>query len=434
MITIGRMKGRQGGRRAAVAARPEDHLEISLPDFHVLRLVARSLLALALISLPVLGITPRPPPVTAAAAAVPGTGGFPSRSIDDAFFLPMIFRDLRRHGLFRPGGRVMLLGRAAGSSLSRLLRRNKMELVAGGCEGSGGCRGLIPDGTLDFVFFDAGFSRDGAELVDRALKVGGVAAVRLRSSSSQSQPPDGPYHRLASNYKIVYVRRFDSTVVAMRKVEKTRGMVIGGRRRRLLAVPDTRNRKEALNNLEDVFLEPPRFSGTGRMSPRRYLKRTRYLPDLMGDTLDHYPRRVFVEVVTGSQRKAIAGAAGWIARNYPTGNRALDVIRVEVEADSTAVGGGPGGGEDEMSRWLRRNVREEEYVVMKAEAGVVEEMVRSGAVGLVDELFLQCRHGAGGARKTEAASGLRQRAYWECLSLYGKLRDAGVAVHQWWWD
>ncbi|KAI4389467.1 hypothetical protein MLD38_001692 [Melastoma candidum] len=81
-----------------------------------------------------------------------------------------------------------------------------------------------------------------------------------------------------------------------------------------------------------------------------------------------------------------------------------------------------------MSEWLRKNVKEEEYVVMKADAELMEEMVKSKeSVRLVDELFLECKP-RGLARRTHRS----RRAYWECLALYGRLRDEGVAVHQWW--
>ncbi|KAE8716314.1 hypothetical protein F3Y22_tig00110125pilonHSYRG00051 [Hibiscus syriacus] len=78
-----------------------------------------------------------------------------------------------------------------------------------------------------------------------------------------------------------------------------------------------------------------------------------------------------------------------------------------------------------MSDWLMKNVKEEEYVVMKAEAEVVEDMVKSKAIRLVDELFLECNPKGIGGRKN-----MSKRAYWECLALYGKLRDEAVVVHQ----
>lgn len=80
-----------------------------------------------------------------------------------------------------------------------------------------------------------------------------------------------------------------------------------------------------------------------------------------------------------------------------------------------------------MSDWLRKNVKEPDYVVMKAEAEVVEDMIKSKAINFVDELFLECKPEGHGGRKN-----MSKRAYWECLALYGKLRDEGVAVHQWW--
>ncbi|KAF3502627.1 hypothetical protein F2Q69_00041297 [Brassica cretica] len=85
-----------------------------------------------------------------------------------------------------------------------------------------------------------------------------------------------------------------------------------------------------------------------------------------------------------------------------------------------------------ITEWLKENVKDEEYVVMKAEAEVVEEMMRNKSIKMVDELFLECKPkglGLRGRRTMQSKSG---RAYWECLALYGKLRDEGVAVHQWW--
>jgi hypothetical protein len=65
---------------------------------------------------------------------------------------------------------------------------------------------------------------------------------------------------------------------------------------------------------------------------------------------------------------------------------------------------------------------------MKAEANVVEEMMRKKTICLVDELFLQCDNEWWQTRRRKKSG----RAYWECLALYGRLRDEGVAVHQWW--
>lgn len=172
-------------------------------------------------------------------------------------------------------------------------------------------------------------------------------------------------------------------------------------------------KKAALKKLEDVLLEPPR-SASGKS--KTYLKRTKYLPDLMGVSLWSYPRRVFIDV--GLPEKSDA-TSDWFSKNYPTRNEDFEIYKIEIgTTGESAVG---------MSDWLRKNVREEEYVVMKAEAEVVEEMVRSKSIRLVDELFMECKHQ--GIKEEGKRS---RRAYWECLALYGVLRDEGVAVHQWW--
>ncbi|RZC15803.1 uncharacterized protein LOC114409191 [Glycine soja] len=179
-------------------------------------------------------------------------------------------------------------------------------------------------------------------------------------------------------------------------------------------------KKAALQKLENVLLEPPR-AASGK-SPN-YLKRTRFLPDLMGDSLEHYPRRVFIDV--GPPEKEGGSGTEWFSKNYPTRDKKFEMYNIETVTEEWSTG----KEQIEMSDWVRKNVKEEEYVVMKAEAEVVKEMMKSSAIGLVDELFLECKPNRG-----SRISGINsnRRAYWECLALYGKLRDKGVAVHQWW--
>ncbi|KAG0449784.1 hypothetical protein HPP92_015832 [Vanilla planifolia] len=90
-----------------------------------------------------------------------------------------------------------------------------------------------------------------------------------------------------------------------------------------------------------------------------------------------------------------------------------------AQASSSAVAGC-------MTEWLRRNVREEDFVLMKAEVEAVEEILKGRAIALVDELFLEC-----GNQWQKGRSNQNRRAYWECLALCGNLRDDGVAAHLW---
>ncbi|TYH83102.1 hypothetical protein ES332_D02G108700v1 [Gossypium tomentosum] len=270
---------------------------------------------------------------------------------------------------------------------------------------------LISDESFDFIFTEN--IQSTLEFIDRSLKVGGIVAVQQLDSSLPFNKP--------SNYKIVYFRKFNSNLFVMKKVENARP--IPSSQRRLLGYNTSEAKRAALKKLEDVLLEPPRASsGTSRT----YLKRTKYLPDLLGDSLESYPRRVFIDV--GLPKKDGGSATTWFVKNYPTRNLKFEMYKIEtLTKDSTKKEVPQTAAETGMSGWLRKNVQEEEYVVMKAEAEVVEDMVKSKAIRLVDELFLECKPKGLGGRKN-----MSRRAYWECLALYGKLRDEGVAVHQWW--
>ncbi|CAK8568205.1 unnamed protein product [Lathyrus sativus] len=271
----------------------------------------------------------------------------------------------------------------------------------------------VVDNTIDFIF-TTNFP-EASKFIERVLKPEGVVTVLMSEHNPAS------FYK-PKNYRIVYMRQFDSVAVAMKKT----AVITADHNKLNLAVPRkllgyAEAKKIALQNLEDVLLEPPR-AASGKS--RKYLKRTRYLPDLMGDSLESYPRRVFIHV--GLPEKSGGSGTDWFLKNYPTRNRKFEMIKIETtvvpekseKSEKKVVS---------MSDWLNKNVKEEEYVVMKAEAEVVEEIMRSNSIGLVDELFLECKpqHGF----KTENKN---RRAYWECLALYGKLRDEGVAVHQWW--
>ncbi|CAL5189492.1 unnamed protein product [Lathyrus oleraceus] len=266
----------------------------------------------------------------------------------------------------------------------------------------------ILDNTVDFIF-TSDFSAS-SKFIDRALKTNGIAAVVILNAAAFHKP---------SNYKVAYMRKFEKVVMAMKKVptsQVSKTNLKAGVHRKLFGYA-AEAKKAALQKLEDVLLEPPRAaSGKSRV----YLKRTKFLPDLMGDTLENYPRRVFIDV--GLPQKDGGSGTHWFSKNYPTRNKNFEMYKIEtVTEGSTAA-------QIEMSDWLTKNVKADEYVVMKAEAEVVEEMMRSKAIMLVDELFLECKpHGLNLKQGTRG-----RRAYWECLALYGKLRDEGVAVHQWW--
>ncbi|KAF6151667.1 hypothetical protein GIB67_043074 [Kingdonia uniflora] len=194
---------------------------------------------------------------------------------------------------------------------------------------------------------------------------------------------DDKAFRRPLNYKIVYLWRFDTMVISMRKISAGVGSGSGSMKsptKRKLFSFISESKREVLNSLEEVYIEPPRRSNTNN-----YLKRTKYLSDLIGDSFDGYPRPVFIDV--GSPGRSI----GWFEQNYPTRNLDFNIYKIETmpidgwEHDLIVPHIG-------ISKWVMENVREEEYVVMKAEAGIVEELISSKAISLGGRVVLRVEH------------------------------------------
>ncbi|CAH1417434.1 unnamed protein product [Lactuca virosa] len=266
--------------------------------------------------------------------------------------------------------------------------------------------------------YDFAFMHEGEEeLIDKVLKVDGIMVV-LKKDNHKAKA-SGSFQK-PSNYEIIYHRQFPVAIIAMKKIR-----LIDDKNDASNTIPHRRlmfaqKKAEALKNLENVLLEPPR---TVSGKSNTYSKKTRYLPDLLHDSLEDYPRRVFID---------INGDGGWFTKNYPTRNMNFEIYQIETtvpeitntdtNTDDEAMGELV---EIEITDWLRENVRNDEYVVMKAEADVVEQLVNNKAIELVDELFLECKYNCVKCKKCK-------RPYWKCLALYGLLKDVGVAVHQWW--
>ncbi|XP_078435450.1 methyltransferase [Wolffia australiana] len=113
-----------------------------------------------------------------------------------------------------------------------------------------------------------------------------------------------------------------------------------------------------------------------------------------------------------------------------------------VPAASSAVGSDQTRVVDEIqgldfAGWLKSVVSVTDYVVMKmdiegAEFDVLPRLIETGAICLIDELFLECHYN----RWQKCCPGKRspkyQNTYGQCFDLFSKLRGSGVLVHQWW--
>lgn len=380
-------------------------LIIKLPDSRALRIMSRSLfLAMVLLILPSIGSILR---------------GSSFDVIDDSYVisddqmdfnvLHNIFHDLGDEGLVKKGHKGLILSSKNDHSAAdlELLNDNVVNLVL---DSDMDDKNSIPDEAFDFAIAQTKWN---SKFIDRVLKIGGIVVTQLNNDPLAEL-------KALSNYRIVYIRRFDKTMVGIRKAGVLKELNCPKKDISCGRTPEAT--KVALKGLEDVYLEPPR-----RASMKSFPRKMKFLPELLGDSLENYPRRVFI-----SDEKN--GVAEWFKRNYPTNNQDFEMYNLDVEIeDSEESGDGvPLLG---ASEWLSKSVKEEDYVVMKAEAEVVEEMIKKKAICLVDELFLHCGNQLevdNDDDGEENGSHPQRRAYWQCLTLYGKLIDEGVAVHQWW--
>ncbi|OEL15355.1 SNF2 domain-containing protein CLASSY 1 [Dichanthelium oligosanthes] len=91
----------------------------------------------------------------------------------------------------------------------------------------------------------------------------------------------------------------------------------------------------------------------------------------------------------------------------------------------------------DFAEWLKQTVTEQDYVVMKmdvegTEFDLIPRLFDTGAICLVDELFLECHYNRWQRCCPGERSPKYDNTYEECLDLFSSLRESGVLVHQWW--
>ncbi|OAY73412.1 hypothetical protein ACMD2_10760 [Ananas comosus] len=219
---------------------------------------------------------------------------------------------------------------------------------------------------------------------------------------------------------------------------------------------------------------------------KRNLKNIKYLPSVAD--ISFKQRYVYVDVGARSYGSSIGS---WFKKQYPKQNHTFEIYAIEADKafhkeyaskkgvnllpfaawvrnetltfeinqnpdlkdDEKGHGMGrirPVGGSNPVSsgevraihgfdfaQWLKRTVSKNDYVVMKmdvegTEFDLVPRLFETGAICLIDELFLECHYN----RWQKCCPGQRSpkyhNTYGECFELFTSLRESGVLVHQWW--
>ncbi|XP_061362134.1 uncharacterized protein LOC133305898 [Gastrolobium bilobum] len=91
----------------------------------------------------------------------------------------------------------------------------------------------------------------------------------------------------------------------------------------------------------------------------------------------------------------------------------------------------------DFANWLKNTVSKNDFVVMKmdvegTEFDLIPRLFETGAICLVDEIFLECHYNRWQRCCPGQRSSKYEKTYDQCLELFNSLRRSGVLVHQWW--
>lgn len=355
--------------------------------------------------------------------------------------------------------------------------------------------GRLPFGnnTFDFIFSGGGrLDRSAKQAalaaeVARTLKPKGLFVVH---TVSKDEYCFNSFIHLFDFCELVASREmegFDPSMpnihqIVMRKYSK------GFRKRRLssgnkCSVPGYK--RGLVRKAEPLILEEPLKPW---ITLKRNIQNVKYLPS-MAD-INFKERYVYVDVGARSYGSSIGS---WFKKQYPKQNKTFDIYAIEADktfyeeymskkkvtllpyaawvknetllfevnhdsikeeeekakgkgmgrikpVQSSEVGGASSGVEIEgfdFADWLRRTVTEKDFVVMKmdvegTEFDLIPRLFETGAICLIDEIFLECHYNRWQRCCPGERSAKYQKTYGQCLDLFTSLRKGGVLVHQWW--
>ncbi|XP_076913534.1 uncharacterized protein LOC143572198 [Bidens hawaiensis] len=286
----------------------------------------------------------------------------------------------------------------------------------------------------------------------------------------KSRKFDGFAPDMSPVHEIVLKKRFDMKIKEKSSVSLMDQCSVPGYKQALL--------KKAEPLIETEPLKP-------WITLKRNIENVKYLPSMADISFKR--RYVYIDVGARSYGSSIVS---WFKKQYPKQNKTFDIYAIEADThfheqykskkgvtllpyaawvkneslvfeinktpgdENVETGHGmgriqpvrPGGGivgstdviqGFDFADWLKNTVSEEDFVVMKmdvegTEFDLIPRLIETGAICLIDEVFLECHYN----RWQKCCPGVRspkyEKSYGECLDLFTSLRRRGVLVHQWW--
>ncbi|CAI9097213.1 OLC1v1033586C1 [Oldenlandia corymbosa var. corymbosa] len=347
------------------------------------------------------------------------------------------------------------------------------------------------DAKFDFIFSGDGMIEKSAKPADiaaevcRTLKPQGFFVAHTGSKDPYSHHS---FLELFNCCKLVQFRDidgFNSSLPLIREIIMQKVADIGdnlGNDYKKCSVPGYK--QELLRKAEPLIIEEPKKPW---ITLKRNIQNVKYLSS-MAD-INFKRRYVYVDVGSRSYGSSIVS---WFKKQYPKQDKNFDIYAIEadkhfhddyknkkgvqllpyaawvkneslffeinqdhLEEENVVKGRGMGrikpvqnvngNGHhhvDEIqgfdfAEWLKSTVTERDFVVMKmdvegTEFDLIPRLIETGAICLVDEVFLECHYN----RWQKCCPGERspkyEKTYDQCLELFTSLRQRGVLVHQWW--
>ncbi|KAI3677681.1 hypothetical protein L6452_36947 [Arctium lappa] len=349
-----------------------------------------------------------------------------------------------------------------------------------------GFRQRFKDNTFDFIFSGAGGldrsenSSEFAAEVGRTLKPEGYFVVHTSSKDTYSFNSFISLFNCCKFIRSRHIDGFNSDMIEIQEIvmkkQKHKQNPI-----KKCSVPVYK--QDLIKKAEPLITKEP-------LKPwielKKNIQNVKYLPSMVDINFKH--RYVYIDVGSRSYGSSIGS---WFKKQYPKQNKTFDVYAIEadkhfhdeyklkkrvtllpyaawvkneslifeinhtpgdenvekgrgmgrIQAVETG-GGGIVGSVDEIqgfdfAEWLMSSVSEKDFVVMKmdvegTEFDLIPRLIETGAICLIDEVFLECHYN----RWQRCCPGVRspkyQKTYSQCLDLFKSLRQRGVLVHQWW--
>lgn len=408
------------------------------------------------------------------------------RTVD---YYSAIFQDLIAEGFLWPNSKALCVEALAGEDVLALQENGVVNSIGVSETASpplivsaSNRRHPFDESSFDFEFSRLNPSGRPAEFSDevcRTLKPGGFFVAHIAAKDSYGF---NSFLELFSCCRLVRSRDMDGldTTPVREIVMKKENQLQSGNLGNKCSVPGYK--REIIRKAEALIEEEPKKPW---IALKRNLKKVKYLAS-MAD-VSYKQRYVYVDVGARNYGSSIGS---WFEKTYPKQNKSFEIYAIEADktfhkeyrtkkgvtllpyaawvrnetlffeinrvpgkktvekcrgmgrVQSVRPSSSYGDNVDKIegfdfAEWLKSVVSERDFVVVKmdvegAEFHLIPKLIESGAICLIDEIFLECHYN----RWQKCCPGQRspkfKKTYGQCLELLTKLRESGVLVHQWW--